>query len=98
MQEAFCPGTKETDPCTEAYQGMSCERPHRIWIEATRITGNSITFCSCILDGTQVEQTSSKREQAIMWAKDIAASAGLILFMVSAFVLASGAHVLLGTA
>ena len=31
-----------------------------------------------------------------MWAKDIAASAGLILFMVSAFVLASGAHVLIG--
>ena len=76
---------------------MSCERPHRIWIEATRVTGNSITFCSCVLDGTQVEQTSSKREPVIMWAKDIAASAGLILFMVSAFVLASGAHVLLGT-
>ena len=29
-----------------------------------------------------------------MWAKDAAAGAGLILFMVSAFVLASGAHVL----
>lgn len=32
-----------------------------------------------------------------MWAKDIAAGAGLILFMVSAFVLASGAHVLIGS-
>ena len=76
---------------------MSCERPHRTWIEATRIAGNSITFCSCILNGTQVEQTSSKRETAVMWAKDIAAGAGLILFMVSAFVLASGAHVLIGS-
>jgi hypothetical protein len=27
-----------------------------------------------------------------MWAKDIAAGAGLVLFMVSAFVLASGVH------
>jgi len=76
---------------------MSYERGHRYWIQATRITGNSITFCSCVLDGTQVEQTSSERENVIMWAKDIAASAGLILFMVSAFVLASGAHVLIGS-
>jgi hypothetical protein len=75
---------------------MSYERGRRYWIEATRITGNSITFCSCVLDGTQVEHTSNKRETAIMWAKDIAASAGLILFMVSAFVLASGAHAILG--
>ena len=28
----------------------------------------------------------------VMWIKDIAAGAGLILFMVSAFVLASGAQ------
>jgi diacylglycerol kinase len=75
---------------------MSYECQHRYWIEATRITGKSITFCSCVLIGTQVEQTSSKREPVIMWAKDIAASAGLILFMVSAFVLASGAHAILG--
>ncbi len=27
-----------------------------------------------------------------MWVKDAAAAAGLVLFMVSAFVLASGAH------
>ena len=87
----------ETDPCTEAYQAMSYERRRRYWIEATRITGKSITFCSCVLDGTQVEQNSSKTETVIMWAKDIAASAGLILFMVSAFVLASGAHVLIGS-
>ena len=31
----------------------------------------------------------------MMWAKDAAAGAGLILFMVSAFVLASGAHAVL---
>ena len=30
-----------------------------------------------------------------MWIKDAAAGAGLILFMVSAFVLASGAHAVL---
>ena len=30
-----------------------------------------------------------------MWIKDAAAGAGLILFMVSAFVLASGAHIAL---
>ncbi len=33
-----------------------------------------------------------------MWAKDAAAGAGLILFMVTAFVLASGAHAVLGQA
>jgi hypothetical protein len=32
-----------------------------------------------------------------MWLKDAAAGAGLILFMVSAFVLASGAHAFLNT-
>ena len=30
-----------------------------------------------------------------MWAKDAAAGAGLILFMMSAFVLASGVHAVL---
>jgi hypothetical protein len=58
----------------------------------TRIRSNSITFCSCILDGTKLEQTSTARENKVMWVKDAAAGAGLILFMVSAFVLASGAH------
>jgi hypothetical protein len=76
---------------------MRYERQHRYWIEATRITGKSITFCSCVLSRTQVERNSSKREPMIMWAKDIAASAGLILFMVSAFVLASGAHAIIGS-
>ena len=31
----------------------------------------------------------------IMWAKDVAAGAGLVIFMVWAFVLASGAHAVL---
>ena len=30
-----------------------------------------------------------------MWAKDVAAGAGLVMFMVWAFVLASGAHAVL---
>jgi hypothetical protein len=54
--------------------------------------GNSITICSCLPAGTKVEQNSTKREIGIMWAKDVAAGAGLVLFMVWAFVLASGAH------
>ncbi len=33
-----------------------------------------------------------------MWIKDAAAGAGLILFMVSAFVLASGAHAVISHA
>jgi hypothetical protein len=71
---------------------MSYHRDPQYWSTARRVRGNSITFCSCVLDGTKVEQNSSKREIVIMWAKDAAAGAGLILFMVSAFVLASGAH------
>ena len=35
------------------------------------------------------------REIGIMWIKDAMAGFGLILFMVSAFVLASGAHAVL---
>ena len=31
----------------------------------------------------------------MLWAKDVAAGAGLVLFMVWAFVLASGAHAVL---
>jgi len=68
--------------------------PH-FFTRATRIRGNSVTFCSCVLDGTQVEQTSPERETRRMWFKDAAAGAGLILFMVSAFVLASGAQALI---
>jgi hypothetical protein len=41
---------------------------------------------------TKLEQTSNKRESVVMWIKDAAAGAGLIIFMVSSFVLASGAH------
>ncbi len=74
---------------------MSYQRNSRYWIQATKVSGNSITFCSCVLDGTQVEQNPTKREQTVMWIKDAAAGAGLILFMVSAFVLASGAQALI---
>lgn len=76
---------------------MSYQRDPLYWSNAIRVQGNLITFCSCVLDGTKLEQTSTKRETAIMWIKDAAAGAGLILFMVSAFVLASGAHVFLGS-
>ena len=71
---------------------MSYQRDSRYWIQAVKVAGNSVTFCSCVLDGTQVEQIPTMRETAIMWIKDAAAGAGLILFMVSAFVLASGAQ------
>ena len=56
---------------------------------------NSITFCSCILPRTEIEQNPTKREITIMWIKDGVAGAGLVIFMVSAFVLASGAGALL---
>ena len=75
---------------------MSFQRNPLYWSNAAEVSGNSITFCSCVLDGTKVEQKSIRREIAIMWIKDAAAGAGLILFMVSAFVLTSGAHVFLG--
>jgi len=44
---------------------------------------------------TKLEQRHGKREAAIMWIKDAAAGAGLLIFMVSSFVLASGAHAVL---
>jgi hypothetical protein len=71
---------------------MSYQRDPSYWTQATRIRGNSITFCSCVLDGTKVEQNPTKREIVVMWLKDAAAGAGLVLFMVASFVLASGAH------
>ena len=74
---------------------MSFQRDPSYWTEATQIRGNSITFCSCALDRTKVEQNSTKREIVVMWVKDAMAGAGLVLFMVSAFVLASGAHAVL---
>lgn len=76
---------------------MSYQRDPIYWSNATRTQGNWITFCSCVLGGTKLEQNSTKREIAIMWIKDAAAGAGLILFMMSAFVLTSGAHVFLGS-
>ena len=71
---------------------MTYQRDPRYWTQAVEYHEYSITVCSCILDGTKVEQNPTKRENMIMWAKDAAAGAGLILFMVTAFVLASGAH------
>jgi hypothetical protein len=56
---------------------------------------NSITFCSCLPCGTELEQNPTQREIAVMWIKDAAAGAGLIIFMVSSFMLASGAHAVL---
>ena len=79
-------------------QCMAYQRDPSYWTRASEIHGNSITLCSCVLDGTKVEQNPTKREIVIMWAKDAAAGAGLILFMVSAFVLASGAHAVLSHA
>ena len=76
---------------------MSYQRHPLYWSNASRVQGNLVTFCSCVLDGTKLEQNSTKRETAIMWIKDAAAGAGLILFMVSAFVLAGGAHAFLGS-
>jgi hypothetical protein len=73
---------------------MSYQRDPAYWTQSTKVCGNSVTICSCVLDGTKVEQIPTKREIAVMWAKDAAAGAALILFMVSSFVLASGAHLL----
>jgi hypothetical protein len=56
---------------------------------------NSVLFCSCAPMRTKLEQTSKKREIAVMWIKDAAAGAGLIIFMISSFALASGAHAVL---
>ena len=77
---------------------MTYQRDPRYWTQAVEYHGNSITVCSCIMDGTKVEQNPTKRENVIMWAKDAAAGAGLILFMVTAFVLASGARAVMSQA
>jgi hypothetical protein len=77
---------------------MAYLRDPGYWTGTVQYHGNSITICSCVLDGTKVEQNSTKRESVIMWAKDAAAGAGLILFMVTAFVLASGAHAVMSQA
>jgi hypothetical protein len=60
-----------------------------------RLGINLISFCSCQMMRTKLEQKSRKRETAIMWLKDVVAGTGLIIFMVSSFVLASGAHAVL---
>ena len=57
-----------------------------------------ISFCSLQPTRTYVERTPILSEGTVMWIKDAAAGAGLVLFMVSAFMLASGAHVVLGAA
>jgi hypothetical protein len=74
---------------------MSCQRNPSYWTSAVEFHGNSITICSCVPAGPKVEHFPSKREITVMWIKDAAAGAGLVLFMVSAFVLASGAHIAL---
>jgi hypothetical protein len=74
---------------------MSFERAPAHWTRAVEFHGNSIMICSCVPCGTKVEQIPSKREIMVMWIKDAVAGAGLVLFMVSAFVLASGAHIAL---
>ena len=71
---------------------MSYQRHQHYWTSAVEVHGNSITVCSCIPVGTKVEQNPTKRETMVMWIKDAAAGAGLVLFMVSAFLLASGDH------
>lgn len=62
---------------------------------ATAQKTNPVTFCSCIPCRTELEQIPTQREVRIMWMKDAAAGAGLIIFMVSSFALASGASSLL---
>ena len=54
-----------------------------------------VTFCSCVPCRTELEQIPTTRETAIMWLKDAAAGAGLVIFMVSSFLLAGGAQSLL---
>jgi hypothetical protein len=56
---------------------------------------NSITFCSCVSCGTEIEQIPTKREIVMMWAKDAAAGFGLVMFMAASFVAAHGAQSLL---
>jgi hypothetical protein len=56
---------------------------------------NLILVCSCFLSGTKIEHIHKKEGEQIMWIKDAMAGAGLILFMASSFVLASGAHAVL---
>ena len=70
---------------------MAFVRSYRNLAAAPYVRGNSITFCSCIPDRTEIEHRSTKQGIRVMWIKDAAAGFGIVLFMVSAFVLASGA-------
>jgi hypothetical protein len=54
--------------------------------------GQLITFCSCNLIRTEIEQISRKREMIMLWAKDAAAGVGLVVFMAAAFAVANGAQ------
>ena len=55
----------------------------------------AITFCSCAPCRTELEHIPTKREIRIMWLKDAAAGAGLVVFMISSFLLAGGAQMVL---
>jgi hypothetical protein len=46
---------------------------------------------------TQVEHISWKREIAIMWFKDAAAGAGLVLFIASSYALAGAVQAIIGS-
>jgi hypothetical protein len=46
---------------------------------------------------TQVEHDSWKREIVIMWLKDAAAGASLVLFIASSFALASAVQAIIGS-
>jgi hypothetical protein len=64
-------------------------------VKASARPANLITFCSCFPTRTEIEQKKIEWENIIMWIKDAAAGAGLIIFMVSSFVLAGAAHTFL---
>jgi hypothetical protein len=65
---------------------------HKVFVA---IQANLVTFCSCVSCRTEIEQTRSKRETIMVWAKDAVAGVGLVLFMAASFVLANGAQGLL---
>jgi hypothetical protein len=55
----------------------------------------SITFCSCVLPRTEIEQKPIGREVWIMWFKDVAAGAGLVVFMAASFAFVSSLQAIL---
>ena len=86
------PRFQETNPGFPPLTIMTYPQAPALGTQSPCYDVNSVLFCSCISMRTKLEQTSKKREIAVMWIKDAAAGAGLIIFMVSSFVLASGAH------